>query len=618
MKHFWQMDSSPHVAIFDALSQLKQVTDERLTLWQRLITTYENKFIPLVASQQISDAEIREALYGREKQLALNPIENCVSTLGSRIASQRPRASFMTATSGPDGWKIKHKAENLEKFVAGEWSRCKLYGETITTFFDGAIMGLGHIHVYEFDGKLCFERVPPWEIIVDENACRLTPPRTAYRVKSIPAELLIAKFCRKEYPKEFREKNEAAIEAAVGEGAQIHLGKKITTDLVQTVEAWHLPSGYGNDDGRHIICVNNRTLTQPSEWKWEINRFPFATFRIEKPIVGYFPQGIVEKHENIQQQINKLLKRVQEAMHLYSVANTYAEEGSINKADLENTSGNVVWVKRGMRMPIVAMPPSINSEVFNFINTLDQKVYHSTGVSQLSAASIKPAGIESGRALRVLHDVEGGRHALVNLAWDDFFVDLAELTVEAAKIVYSGGEYKTKYRRGKRVEEIAWKDVDMERDAYDLQVFPTSMLPYEPAGRLATVEEMLSAGFISREQALSLLSFPDLEQFTSLEVASIEDYEMTIYEMLINNEYYAPETYQNLELGMKMMTSALLRARVQKYPDEKIELLTRWLSDAQNMIISAQNEQMQKAQAMQAQAQPQGPPMQAMQSAPMQ
>jgi hypothetical protein len=426
------------------------------------------------------------------------------------------------------------------------------------------------------------------------------------RVKYVPAEIAIARFAGPNIPKRARDANENAIMRNKEDSGIAAGGYKITTDLVKVVEAWHLPSGWGAKDGKHIICVKGRTLTPKEEWGWDKDRFPFAFFKWSEPVIGWYPQGLVEQQEPVQYQENKLLKRIQDAMNLYSVANTYYETGAIkNKKHWKNESGNLIEIAKGAKVPITNMPSSINSEVFRFVWELHQKIFENTGVSMMSAASIKPPGIESGRGLMVLRDTESGRHALTNTGFDDYHMEAAELTVDAAKEVYKNkGSYKVNYVGKDKVERIDWSKVDMERDLYEITVFPTSQLPHEPAGRLERVERLKKGGFIDNQQALVLLGMPDLEQFASLENATYEDIEMQIDKILVEDDYREPMEYQDLQLGMAMMTSAILRAEQQNAPQERIEKLMEWIEQAKALEDARMAEEARIAAEAQAAAQP--------------
>lgn len=574
---WWKSDNAdPHESVDEVLSRLSSDVSARNERWRRYLSLLLNRLVPgFTPGSKIGEADVFKGL---EPLLSLNPVEQVMATLAARISTQLPRVKFLTDTDGPDGWSMKLRAEGYEKFVAGEWYRCKVSRLAALWFVRAAAVGFGAMKAYESaDHRLAFEATPSWELIVDEQAAISATPRCLYQVGYWPAEVLVGM-----YPD-----REAAIVGEMGKNIRSRpdTGTATVTDLVEVREAWHLQSSEKANDGRHVVCLQKCTLTPPDEQGWDLRTFPFAFFAWDTPVLGWYPSGLVEKEEPLQAQINKLFGRIQNAMHLYSQANTYVEDGSIKDGALTNSAGNVVHYKKGSPPPKTEMPASVSSEVFSFLWELVSHVFQDAGVSQLSAQSVKPAGIESGRALRVLADQESGRHAGLNQRWDDAWLDLSELTVAmAAQIAKRNPGWSTNYKKGSKIERIKWSDVNLERDSYELQVFPSSQLPHQPAGRLATVEELIQAGFVSQEQGKALLNFPDLEQFTSLEVAGQEDIDWMIEQMLVHGKYHAPEPYQNLTLAIPRIQSAVLRARMQNAPEERRQMLLDWLEQAMDIL----------------------------------
>jgi hypothetical protein len=565
-KRWWKKKSKDiWKSVFETLGALDSSTQERLNSYAKYLGLYMNKpvggFGP-GGSSVGSLADEYKKHHAAGMPLSFNAIENCISALGARIASQRPRARFLTSTEGANAWELQQRAKGMEKFVAGVWSSEKIYRMAPGIFFDGACLGFGACKVFGADGKICFERVFPGFLVVDEVACRFSEPRELFQYSWVPAEVLAAQFPKKE----------SVIMSVAGRQASFYEeGKAIVTDLVKVVEAWHLPSSSEAGDGRHAICIDSSTL---HEEEYTSDRFPFAFFRWQQPRVGWYPQGLIEQQEPTQLFVNKMAQRIQQAMHLYAVTRTFYVEGSIDPAKIRNKTGDLVPVAQGMQLPVTQSPPSMASDMIQMTWDAYGKIFEGTGVSQLSAAGVKPAGIEAAVALRALEEKEAGRHSLTALAYEDFFIDLAELTVQVAKDM---GTVRAKYRTSDGLELVDWKNVDMDRDMFELQVFPTSMLPYTPAGRLAAVEEMLNAGFIDRKQALSLLDAPDLEQFSSLETASLEDIDKQIHQMLVKGEKVEPETYQDMELALSRATSALIRSRTRGAPEKNQKLLLDYI-----------------------------------------
>ena len=60
------------------------------------------------------------------------------------------------------------------------------------------------------------------------------------------------------------------------------------------------------------------------------------------------------------------------------------------------------------------------------------------------------------------------------------------------------------------------------------RVFPTSALVAPPSDRLADIQELLAAGFISKEDGMKLLDFPDLQQFYKFNNSGSDDIDRTI------------------------------------------------------------------------------------------
>ena len=75
-----------------------------------------------------------------------------------------------------------------------------------------------------------------------------------------------------------------------------------------------------------------------------------------------------------------------------------------------------------------------------------------------------------------------------------------------------------------------------------------------------------------------------MEQLGSLEGAAYEDIEMQISNMLVRGESQEPMPYQNLELGLRMMTSAYLRGRQQGAPEDRLQLVLDWIDLAGDLM----------------------------------
>ena len=552
-----------YVSALDSRQQYREADNIR---YARLYGNYEMIGIGAFNYSRI------EASYNVTNRVTLNVIQSLIDTVVSKITKNKPRATFLT--SGGD-FSLQRKAKKLTKFVEGIWSYQDFYQTAAMAFQDACIFGSGCIKIYIEDGEIKAERVIIDEIKIDDVESYYGKPRQMHQVKYIEKSVLKAMF------PDF----ELQIDAASYPDAQSYGQSATAKDMIKVIESWHLKSGPNSDDGKHTICISSATLF---EEKYDKEYYPFVFFRWGERPVGFFGQGLCEQLQGIQLEINKILRTIQVSMHLVSVPKLLVEASSkIVSSHLNNRIGGVI--KYAGTPPQYAPLGGIPAELFAHLDRLYQRAYEISGVSQLSAQSLKPAGLDSGKALREFNDIETERFMSVGKRYEKCFIEAAEIMIDMAKDLYlSEGDYKVKAKDGKFVETISWKDVNMDADKYMMEIFPTSALSNTPAARLADVQDLLSAGFISKEEGLKLLDFPDLEASINLLNADSTNLDKILETMMDRGEYFPPEPYQNLENAIRKTQQAYLMFKVQGAPEDRLELLRQYMEDAQNLLMRAQ------------------------------
>ena len=99
---------------------------------------------------------------------------------------------------------------------------------------------------------------------------------------------------------------------------------------------------------------------------------------------------------------------------------------------------------------------------------------------------------------------------------------------------------------------------------------------------------MTQNGLFTKEEAHQLLDFPDLEQANKLKTAHIEIIDMMIEKMVDKGEYISPEPYMNLEYGIIRVQQAYNLSMIENVPEDRLELLRRWISQASSLIEASQ------------------------------
>lgn len=505
-------------------------------------------------------------------RVTLNVIKACTDTAASKIAKNRPRPLFLT--SGGD-FSQQRRAKQLTKYIQGAFYSADIYETTAQLFTDACVMGTGAMKFYadESKGQVCVERVLIDEIIVDDAEGMYGKPRQLHQRKYLSRDVLLQMF-----PKFANQ-----IKSATG-GVKGDNSASMAADLVKVIESWHLPSGPNAKDGKHVICIENATLMEEDYNK---DYFPFVFFKWSPRIVGFFGAGLAEELIGIQIEINKILRNIQVAQHLQAVPRVFVENASmVNTNHINNDIGGII--KYTGTAPIFATAPAMSAEIYQHLENLYRKAFEITGISQMAATAKKPSGLNSGAALREYSDIESERFVVVGQRWEQMFMDAAKIMIDMSRDMFKDDpSLSVNVKGAKFLETIKWKDVDLDDDSYIMQVFPTSILPSTPAGKLQTVQELMQAGFIDKDAAMSLLDFPDLEGFLSLQNAAIDDINMMLEFMIEKGEYNSPEPYMNLALAIKMTQSAYLRARTESVPEERLELLRRFMDECNQLVQMA-------------------------------
>lgn len=560
-KRWWlSKDSEIHQSVLPIIVALGQYDSKRQTQYQISTRLYGNA--NLMGLNGLSYSKIMSVQNTLKDRISYNVVQSCIDTITSKIAKNKPKPLFLT--SGGD-YKIQRRAKKLDKFVEGTFYENNAYELGKEIFRDGCVFGDGLCHVYEHNGRVKYERVLPSEIYVDLMEAFYGYPRQLHRVKNVDREVLAEMF--PEHAKFIMQAN-AATSDLTGVFQNV-------SDQITVAESWHLPSGEDSGDGMHAIVIEGKTLLAE---KWEHEFFPFAHFRWNKRLYGWYGQGLSEQIQNIQLEINKLLWVIQRSMHMAGSFKVLLENSSkIVKEHLTNDIGAVITYTG--TPPKYITPPAVPIEYYQHFQTLKASAFEQAGISMLSAAAQKPAGLNSGKALREYNDIETDRFMTVGQDYQQFFLELAKLTIWKAKEIADNKKgYKVKYPDKNKVLEIDWKDVNLEEDEYVMKLYPVSALPNDPEGRLQTVQEYAQAGYISQRQAQRLLDFPDLEQIEDLK-SSQEDYLHEILERIIEESVFtAPDPFDDLDLAHELGLEYYAQGKQNGLEDEKLSLIRDFIN----------------------------------------
>lgn len=558
-RQWWLAKGAPHDGVVANARHLKERSRARHEMDRRHMRLYGGaQYAGLTPSQYAQ-------VLPHSERVAWNVIASVIDTYVAKMSKSTPAPMFLT--NGAD-YKTRRKAEKLNKFGKGVLHQSGAYRISPTLERDAGIFGTGILQVYgEGTKRLRAERVFPWELLVDDIEAMYGEPRSLYRVKNVDRTLVVSRFGAKDEEK--RRKIEAA------PGAKDAGGRTTLSEQVEVFEAWHLPSSPKADDGRHVIVVEGCTLVDEP---WKRERFPFAIRRYTDPVAGWWGIGIAERLTGIQIEINKLLLRIQQAHHMLGRPIVILDEASgIPETHITNEVAAIVIKNAGAGDFRVDTSPTMPGDVYAHLMTLLRQAYEEIGVSQLDASAKKPAGLDSGVALREFNDIGSERFLPQGKRREEFFLDVVRISLDEVREM---PDFSVDVPDRKFSEHVEWKDVDLDDEAYTLQCFPTSMLPQTPAGRLQQVQEFIASGLIPQEFALELLDIPDLDDYRSRATAPLNAVRARVNAILDGGKYEAPEAFDDPRTILAYTLPTYLEERENGAPEDVLRELRRYLNEA--------------------------------------
>jgi hypothetical protein len=561
---FWYDEEDDNVAgaLFKYVDYLLTMQDYRTELNRRHLRLYGNYDALGLADQSFTSLKPVD-------RLTLNVVAMNIDTAVARIAKNKPRPKFLTSGGSIP---MERKAQKLEKFVDGVLYQNTAHAKMQAMFRSACVFGDGFVKVHGDikKGKVIIEKRFTPNILVDEQDAMNGDPLCMYEIAIVNKHTVAQK-----YPKQ-AEAILSSARPATGFYADMY-----TDDQIVLIEAIKRASKDGEKDGRKVICCSNAKL---EDVEYSRERFQYVKFGYQPKEIGFFSEGISEMLTSIQYELNKTLRTAQQAINLCVPKLMIRSDATVVMQHMNNEIGSAFrWSgERPEWTTLVGVPGDVKEHIEN----LYEKSFQRTGLSNLAAFGEKPANISSGKGLREYNDIETERFAVISQGYEQAYLDLWALTIDAAEELASQDKkFSVTALDKSMIEKIAWADIDMAKDSYVLQTFPASMLSKNPSGRYDDVTDMMDRGLLDKESATELLQFPDIEGYF-IEANSPKKNIRTVIEMIVDKGiYYPPNEYQALEMGIKIMNNMLLYYTDRELEPERLELFGRWISDAQALLM---------------------------------
>jgi hypothetical protein len=519
-------------------------------------------------------------------RLTYNLVKAVIDTYTALITKDRPKVSL--ETSGGD-WSLQRKAKLVEKFLDGIFYEIDIQELAPLIVQDSALWGMGIVKLYlDTDGpspRIRADRVMPLELLVDDQDAFYGKPQTMYHFKYHDRYQLMEL-----YP-DLAEQIQVASSSSFTDAGNYGTGQDIGTQLldqVVVVEGWHLPSHEGAKDGRHTIAIGQCVLLDE---EWTRDYFPFAILYRQKPVVGIWGMGLADELAPLQVEIGRCMQTIQRSQRL-SVGHWLVEQNSEFNTNQLNDVVASVFRYTGVA-PTYYTAPAAQPDFYTYLWQIVQKGFESVGISQMAAQSQKPPGLNSGKALLVFADTQSQRFEVCYREYQHWFMGMARQIIDLARDASAiDPKFKVKATGSRQMmKEVRWAEANLDDEEFNLKLYPTNALADDPAARLQQVQDLMNAGVIAPDDGKRLLDMPDLEALGSLQNSSYDNV-MRAYDRIVDDgEYFGPEIYMNLPQSIQIMQQCYLKARLDDVPQDKLDMIERWMSEAKSQLDDLQKQQ---------------------------
>lgn len=586
----WWQHEKPHEVVIDRWKRIGKRTSSGRNRDVYYAALYDDP--ALVAAVQ-GHAAIGEFT---PQTMATNIVRRQVDTFTAKISKNRPVPMGLTSAGN---YSQQRRAKAISTFFEGILDQVGFWPTRTLRIRDGAIFGSGLALNYRVGRKIVHDRLFRREVRVCPIDAERGKPRTVLIGRRVDKLLLAERF------PQHAEKIFSA-SSYVDDGGWKGLDDDELNATVFVVEAKHLPSSETSGDGAHAICIDNETLSI-GEYKYD--HFLLSKFDFSPPVAGWFGTGLASQLEGLQYEVNAVGMKMQERHYLMGSYVMREANSDVEYEQIDN--GTMTEIVYSGQQPSFHNPPAVGSDLFNWWQTLrTQMPAEITGISGLSSRAEKPAGLYSGRALRTYHDIDtenltpqgrADEDDVIATCWQ--FFDLAEEIYAETKEEPERGEkretgpYVVKVESRKRgrsvLEEIDYGKVRLDRESFKLRTFPTNFLRGTPEEQIQSVNEMIEAGFLSQDEALILLDFPDLQRVLNLRTAARHIIERTLESFLEAEDptaegvYVYPEPPMGLELCKALAIMTYLEAKLDGASEANLKLVMDFYLDAKGELDRA-------------------------------
>ena len=196
------------------------------------------------------------------------------------------------------------------------------------------------------------------------------------------------------------------------ENTTVTIGHRTVDNAEKVITYFERPSKH-KPNGQMIIIVGDSELVYYGDLPY--SRIPIIQSVCIETAGQFFGRSTIERLIPIQRAYNGCVNRIHEYIKRIAIGSYITEEGSIDIEEYEQDGqapGAMLIYKQGSQPPIPVPNGQLPQEVMTERYNLKQDMEYAAGVSQLMVYGSTPSGVNSGKAISNLMEIDNTRLSL--------------------------------------------------------------------------------------------------------------------------------------------------------------------------------------------------------------
>lgn len=505
-----------------------------------------------------------------------------VDTLTSKICKNIPTVQYLTKSGD---WKLQKRAKDLSMYVQGRFQHEQLDQITNKVFAEGCKQGTAGILSRFHKGVVKYEMIRVQQIRTSIDTAVLDDIEDIHII-----------FFRNRYKmaKMYPEKADAILKASSNFDFFVWDRMcKVDLDLIPVIESY---STFAN---KRSVSIDNDVLEEEEWCVCDENGhtvLPIAWFNYKPTYKNLFGRGLIDEIRTLQWEMDKILRKIAKTSNLVLTPKILTHVSSnIKQSEINNEVARLNW--SGNVPPQPMQMGVVPRDYYEQVNMYCQMMLQISGLSELSVQSQKPSGLNSGKALETMYNIESDRFQMTGQAYESLYLGINDVTLRLLNYYADKVNVNSLYTSKKFKKVLNFEGVNIDCDQIHMQPFVINNAVNSPAAQLQYAQELINIGAIDKTTALKLLDLPDMSEYSDIETAEY-DYVMQQMYMLAEGQEVYPEIQQNLEFAKSLALKCYFDFKNKGLDDEGLKRVYNFIIQIDVAMIQKTAQESAVMQAM--------------------